>query len=415
MSVSLTESGFVVSTRQELRDELAERLKVSFGPNLKTTGPGPMSRLIDIFTEIRATDHQAWQAVYVSLDPDGAKQRPLDARVRLTGTTRQGATHSSVDGILTFASAGTMNVGDLIHNDDNDTTWELVSGPHTSAGPWPEEIAATFSAVETGPTLADAGTTWSAVTIVAGLTGFTNPTDDAEPGRNRETDAELKVRRLRELHAQGQGPLAAIQGHVQRVPNVVFARVWHNPSTFPDDADGIPFKAFNVVVETDPAVPGADLQQAIWDAIWEATGAGGEAYGTDFVGSVIDSEGVEQPSAFDVVETKDILLEITLTTSTSEDPVTPNITDVVAARVLDVAQERFELVGRDVRRMDFTGIVYDMLQPGPEGEAPEISGVDDVSVRMAISPAALANVAKLSIGIRQRADFDSANITVLEN
>ena len=405
MSIELTDTGLVVSTEAELRTQLANGLIAKFGPNLKVTGPGPMSRIIDVVTELRAADHQQWQAAYLSFDIDAARGVTLDQRLGLTGTYRDGATHSVVEGILTFASAGTMQNGDRIRNEDNDTQWELIDGPHTSSGSWPEEIAAQFQAVDEGPILADAGTTWSLITLVTGLDTFTNPVDDANPGQLQESDAAAKVRRLRELHAQGQGPLAAIQGRVQRVDGVVFARVWHNTSLV-TDADGIPGKAFNVVVETDPATPDSALEQAIWDAIWSAMGAGGQAYGTDHVGTTVDSESTEQPVAFDLVSQQDIVLDITLTTSTSEDPVTPNIAAVVKAKILEVAQAKHELVGRDVRAMDYVGIVYEMLA------ADVISGVDAVTVEMAIDPASPSAVAKLAIGIRERPDFDSGNVTV---
>lgn len=401
----LDADGLNVQTQTEISDEEAALLRAAFGVNLRLDAKSIMGQLNNILSELRALDQQALLALYRSVDPAGAIGRALDARLTLTGSQRLGATKSSVTGILTFSGVGTMSNGDLIRNAGTQDIWALIDGPHTSVGP--EEIPATFQASETGPKLALANTVWTAVTVVANLDGFTNPNDDAEPGRDRESDADARRRRITELYSQGLGPLATIQGVVSKVDGVTSVRVYHNTSLV-TDADGIPGKAFNVVAETQPTVPTAALQQLIWDAIFSAMGAGGQAYGTDYVGTVTDSEGVAQDVAFDVIALDDIELEIDLVTSTTENAVTPNLAAIVKAQILETAQADFEVPGRDVLALEFQGIVQDMANAGT------ISGVDAVNVRMSIQPAPVAAVAKLSIGIRGKADFDSVNVTVAE-
>jgi hypothetical protein len=409
MTLELTTAGLSTMTQAELVEELVVILRAAFGANLRVDAKSIMGQLVNIFSEGRAVDHQVLLAVYRSFDPNGAIGAALDARCALTGTIRKGATNSVVTGTLTWTGAGTINPGALIRNTDNDTLWSLTSGPHSVVGAGTTSNVE-FTAVATGPILANSGTTWANVTTVIGLAipGFTNPSDDAEPGRDQETDAELRQRRLSELFARAQGPLAAIQAVVSRVSGVLSCRVYHNPSTFPVDSDGIPHKAFNVVLENNPTTPTSDQQQAIGLAIWSATGAGGESYGTDYSVVIVDSEGQNQTVRFDTVDVQDVVLEIDLVTSSSADPITPNIEDVVAERILEVAQASHESVGRDVRALDYQGIVYDMLAAGT------ISGVDGVTVRMAVSPGSPAAVAKLLIGIREKADFDSGNLTVAQ-
>jgi len=407
MTLVLDADGLNTQTQIEISEEEAALLRAAFGVNLRLDAKSIMGQINNILSELRALDQQALLALYRSIDPAGAIGRALDARLTLTGSQRLGATFSSVSGLLTFSAAGTMNNGDLIKNDGTQDTWELIDGPHVSAGPWPEVIPATFQASETGPKLALANTVWVAVTVIANLDGFTNPTDDAEPGRDRESDADAKRRRITELYSQGLGPLATIQGVVSKVDGVTSVRVYQNTSLI-TDADGIPGKAFNVVAETQPTVPTAALQQLIWNAIFSATGAGGQAYGTDYAGTVTDSEGVAQAVAFDVVTLDDIELEIDLVTSTTENAITPNLAVIVKAQILATAQAEYEKVGRDVLALDFQGIVQAMITAGT------ITGVDAVNVRMSIQPAPVAAVAKLAITIRNKADFDSANVTVIE-
>ncbi len=406
MPLELTSAGLLTQTQQEIADEIAAKIRATFGENTKTSADSIMGQIINILAELRAVDQQVLLAVYRSFDPNGAIGAALDRLLTLTGSTRLGALSSVVDGRAEFSGAGTLNDGDLINNDDNDTLWQLINGPVVAGGAG--FFAATFQAVETGPTLANSGTNWSIVTVVLNFVGFTNPTDDAELGRNQESDADAKVRRVVELFSQGTGPLATIRGAVSKVDGVIGVNVYHNPTINPVDSDGIPFKAFNVVVQTQPSVPPAALQQLIFDAIFSATGAGGEAFGTDFTGTSVDTENVAHAIAFDVVTVEDIELEIDLVTSTSEDPITPNIETVVADQIILVAQRDFEEVGRDVLALDFQGIVQQLQADGL------ISGVDDVIVRMSIQPAGPAPVAKLSIGIREIADYDSGNLTVIQ-
>lgn len=406
MPLELTSEGLLTQTQQEIADELAAKIRATFGDNTKTSADSIMGQLINIIAELRAIDQQVLLAVYRSFDPNGAIGIALDRLLTLTGSTRLGALISVVEGLAEFSGAGQLTDGDLIRNDDNDTLWQVINGPFVAGGPG--SIAATFQAVDTGPILANAGTTWSIVTVVVNFLGFTNPTDDADIGRNQESDAAARQRRLLELFTQGDGPLAPIAGAVSKVDGVIGVNAYHNPSVNPVDSDGIPFKAFNVVVQTQPAVPTGALQQLIFDAIFSATGAGGEAFGTDFAGTSIDTEGIAHQIAFDVVTVQDMVIEMDLVTSTSENPITPNIESIVAAQVIETAQAQYELVGRDVLALDFKGIVQVMLEAGT------ISGVDDVIVRMAIDPAPPALVAKVAIGIREITDFDSGNLTVIQ-
>lgn len=412
--LTLDETGLSTNTLDEIAEDIGNRLKAKFGDNFDTNPTESLSGLAtNVLSEFWSLGEQAALTLYRGIDPDSAIGVTLDARVALTGTTRDGATFSQVDVEFNFTGVDTVNDGDVFRLDDTQELFEAINGPYVSAGP--STIPGTLQAVNPGPKTAAAGSTWTIVTSIPNLGTVTNATDDADPGRNREDDEDLKRRRQDELYAQNLGGLLAISGFVQRTINetpgigtVLSAVCYHNPDQNPVDSDGIPFKAFNLVLELSPAIPDAATQQAIWDAIWLATGAGGEAYGTDYVGTTTDSEGNAQPSAFDVVADVNMLVEIDLITSTTESKVSENIETVVAAQVLETAQALYEIAGRDVLSYDFTSIVQQMQAAGT------ISGVDGVVVRLAIDPAVPAVKTKESIGIRQKPDFDSANITVVQ-
>jgi len=347
MSLALSPSGLSTQTQQEIVDELVAKLRATFGTNLNTSTSSIMGQLVNIVAELRSVDQQTLLAVYRSFDPNSAQGVALDRLATLTGSVRKGAQPSVVQGVLTFSAPASVVDGDLIENLDNSTQWEAVGGPYTAVGPFPETIPATFQSVDDGPILANANTNWGAVTVIAGLDGFANPVDDAALGRLQESDPDFRQRRQIELFSQNIGGLAAIRAVVSKVEGVETVRVYHNPTIQPVDSQGIPFKAFNVVVETQPQPPPAALQQSIAEAIFSATGAGGEPFGTDYNLLVPDEEGNPQPVGFDLIDQVTVTIEITINTIGTEQVISNNIADVVADAVLDRARESFSDIGRN--------------------------------------------------------------------
>ena len=419
MPLSLNSAGLQTQTEEEIRDELVAELRSTFGNNINTNTSSILGQLVNIWAELFAVTQQSLLGVYRSFDPNAAIGVSLDQRAVLTGSLRKGATFSVVEGDLEFSGLGTITNGDRITNTDNGTFWELINGPFTSTGPFPETISgAQFQAVDPGPVVANAGTNWAIVTAVPGLSGFSNPADDANLGSLQESDPEFRQRRSIELFARGQGPLAAISAVVSKVDGVLSVRTYHNPDVNPVDSDGIPFKAFNVVVETQPPMPPPELQQRIFDAIWTATGAGGESFGlpsppgtagTFYAGIVVDSEGTPQPVEFNTVSNVDVFIDIDLVTSTSENAVTPNIEDVVQQAVLDVALANWQVVGRDVLSFDVIGVVNDLITSG------KISGVDQVLAGVGSGGPPGLVPQKLAIAIREKAEFNLPAISVVQS
>ncbi len=405
MTLQLTTSGLETQTQEEIVAELSAKIRATFGNNTNTNPSSIMGQLINIVSEFRALDQQVLLSVYRSFDPNSAIGVALDRLAALTGSVRKGATRSVVEGLLTFSGAGTVNDGDIIENADTGSQWQAFGGPYVAAGPG--DIPASFESVDFGPVLANAGTTWNLVTIVPNLVGFANPVDDAALGRTQETDPDFRVRRQVELYSQNVGGLAAIRSTVSRVEGVETVRVYHNPQTQPVDADGIPFKAFNVVVETQPTPPPAALQQSIADAIFSATGAGGEAFGTDYNLTVTDVEGNPQPNIrFDLVDQVPIFINITASTIGTEQPISTNLGQVIADEVLARARADFSDIGRNQLGFEYVGIVFDLQNSG------EISGVVSVTVELSRVSAAGPFVDPVEIDVRERPRFESSQISV---
>jgi len=416
MTLSLSAAGLSTSTQAEIQVEIASKLQSVFGSTLTTEITSLNGQYIAILAELRAVDQQALLAVWRSFDPNAAVGVALDRLATLTGSVRLGAQASTVEGVFSASAAASIANGVLVRNTDTDTYWEVIGGPYaTAGGPYPEAVAAQLEAVDVGPLTAIAGTTWQITTPVANVTGFTNPVEDASLGRLEESDSDFRARRLVELYSSGQGPLVAIAAVVSRVDvasgSVELARAYHNPDTNPVDSDGIPFKAFNVVVETSPNPPPSALQQAIFDAILTATGAGGQAHGTDYVGTSTDREGQTQAVAFDVVNELDVYLAINIETSATI-PVVPLVPLVLAELVrdacVDAARTLYTQIGRNFRVLDYLGVVTSLIGDG------QLEGIDSVTVQVSsTSKLGPYDANFVEVSIRDKIDLDSGEVRVV--
>jgi uncharacterized phage protein gp47/JayE len=137
------------------------------------------------------------------------------------------------------------------------------------------------TAVDTGPTLANAGTLTVIVTPISGLTNSINVID-ATLGRNVETDNEYRARRQVTLQVAGAGTLEAIRSRLLSLSGVTAVIVFENV-TLITDPDGRPGKSFEAVVQ------GGD-DNAIANLLWQVKPAGILTDGTITV-TITDSQG----------------------------------------------------------------------------------------------------------------------------
>ena len=412
MSFTIDSDGLEVETRDEITAAILTRLQAKFGGTLNTQVTSLSGQFAYIVGELLAVYQQLVLQAVRNRDPNAAVGVFLDQLAALTGSVRNGATYSEVEGTLTATGACVVADGTLITNVEFGGQWQTINGPYVFGGAG--TMDAIVQAVESGPVNAQAGNTWEAVTIIANLTGFTNPTEDATLGRVVELDPAFRFRRTQELFARGNGPLAIVAGVVGRVDGVESVRVYHNPDESPVGTDpnrnlDIPFKAGNVVVKTSPSVPGAALQQAIFDTMWAAGGLGVEFYGTDYSGSVTDTEGQSHTVAFDVVAEVDVYLRVTIETSAEDEPIVPLDPQTMAELIQDACVERageLAIPGRDFRALDYTGTITALITAG------ELSGISSLVVEVSDDNAVWVTTS-IPITLRQEQDLDSAECTIV--
>lgn len=401
MTWGLTSVGFGTETQQEVRDRIVSMFRGAYGDQVNTDTSTVFGQFIDILSELIANAEQQGLTTYRSFDAATALGVALDARAAQTGSQRKGATSSTSEGRITGTPATVVPNGAQVRLDATNTLWQITNGP-LAIPPAGFLDGIEIASVDTGPVTALATTAWTIVTVIVGWTAF-ETTEDATAGQTQESDKDFRLRRLDELFARAQGPLLAITAALSKIEGVVRARTWHNPLYSPTDSNGIPFKAFNPVVETDPPTPPAALRQEIADAIWVVLGAGGQSYGTDYSEIVIDTEGTAQPVAFDTVTQVNVWVEVDITVSDEDEAITPNIEETLEAYILEQADAKFTAVGANVKEYEVTGLVYES----------GVTGVTSVVVRLStvgfggpfLSP-------EIPISIRERADFDSLRVNV---
>jgi uncharacterized phage protein gp47/JayE len=342
VDLGVTPTGFISRTLLDLKEEIEAAWRSEFGANVDLDPNQPDGQIIGIFSDRFAELWELSQAIYSSFDPDKAGGQAQDALCAITGTIRDGATHSSVtltctgvpttvlssgreasvvgtgDRFRTSAGAtinaatawpsnSDVTLGQLVTNDGNVYVC-IVAGHTTNALPptgtgsditdhtahWRfigegtgyANVAA--AAVDTGPVSATAGSVTTIETPVSGWQGVYNLLD-AEAGENTESNDHLRVKRESELAAPGSSTGPAIRAAVLKVPGVTSCVVFGN-QTMTTDADGRPAKSVEAVVEG-----GVDL--AVGTAVFSRVADGIQPYGTTTV-TVTDSQGIDWTVGF---------------------------------------------------------------------------------------------------------------------
>uniref|UniRef100_A0A6M3J7W5 Putative baseplate protein n=1 Tax=viral metagenome TaxID=1070528 RepID=A0A6M3J7W5_9ZZZZ len=250
---------------------------------------------------------EASQDLYDSFDERNASGVYLDNLCTLVGVTRIPAAYSLVTLSLgTGAGPVVVPAGSTVR-DDQGQDWVLTAGvtiPALGA------IDGIFSPPLPGPVTAAAATldVPGTATIVTPIADWDTVTQaaDAVPGRDVETDEELRLRRRESLQIIGSASVNAIRSALREIDGVGEAIVYENATDYPVTVGGvsIPGHQYLVIVYPDPAL--AALQQTIAESIWRRAPAGiasadaSAVLGTTYTATVTDIEGIDQVVRFAV-------------------------------------------------------------------------------------------------------------------
>lgn len=403
MSATIDSTGLTIQSFDDVLEEIIVAQATALGltpaqtQRMRLGVQSTLGQIVRIEAEREVMAQEALLAVYnaLSIEAEGPQ---LDRVVRLLGMTRIPADVSRVTGLATATPGTTIPVGARLRYDVLETTWEVtIGGLVPGGGTLSITIEREDAGADSVPLDPDTGfDDWTILDSVIGWSDVGSFESVTQPvvGREIETDAALRVRATTEAFKRGQGPIKAIESALLEVEGVTYARVYEN-RTLITNSDGIPGKAINAIVV------GGDSDE-IGAAIFGSRSAGAEVYGTDETVDVTDEWGFVHTMAFDRVDSVNVHVRCTLTTSTAEDEAPIDVDDTVEDLILAQAAVSFS-IGDDVRPYVLSGAIF----------AAGLPGIDNVLIELSLDGVAWQTT-KLSIGIRAQAAFAAARVTIVE-
>lgn len=250
-----------------------------------------------------------------------------------------------------------------------------------------------FLCSTTGPEYALAGEITEIVTPVSGWTKVYNQVD-ANPGRNVETDAELRIRRAQTLRAGYATDDAIRLNLLNSVPNIVTAMVTSNRSDYVD-SEGRPPHSYEAVIE-------GGLDTDVADVLWKVQPSGIQSVG-ELSAPAIDSMGITRYLRFNRPET--VYLWMRVTYWLYDEEVFPDEGETqIKQSLLDWAALEYTL-GKNVIPQRALGTIY------------TVAGIGRVVVEVALTPGPTGTPVytenTLDVSGRQRASLALSRLTVV--
>ena len=229
MSDTLSTTGLDIYTLAERRALIAASLRSAISTTLDLSPDQPTGQHLDIPNERIQAVAELVLAIFSSFDPDAATGRALDAVSSITGTYRDPATNGEVALTVTFSAAGSVLSGDIVAvSGDPDNRWIIDDTVTDTGGPYPEAVAATATAENTGAIDAAAGTITVIVTPRPNWTTVTNALD-ATPGEAEESDTSLRLKREIEVAGGGSTSVIAVRAEVSALDFIDETIIYENP------------------------------------------------------------------------------------------------------------------------------------------------------------------------------------------
>lgn len=265
----LDANGLQTATQSELVAQFIADFQAIYGNDINLDQDTPDGQLMMIIIQSILDLEDLLTQVYNSFDPDLAIGKVLDQRVSLNGIQRQVGTYTTTD--IEVVASAPCNLDGVDLQPDNPYTVKdnagnefvlLNSQTISGAGTY----TYLFRAKNPGEVLTVPNTITQPVTIVLGIDSVNNPNAATSTGINEETDAQLRIRRLKSVSLPSQGYLSGLYALLNNLSNVNYAKVYENVTNV-TDVDGIPGHSIWVIVDGgDPA--------EIADAIYRKRNAG---------------------------------------------------------------------------------------------------------------------------------------------
>jgi uncharacterized phage protein gp47/JayE len=147
MAYGVTIDGFRTKRLADIKTELEDALKDTFGAGINLDPRAPLGQIVGILAERESLIWELAEGVYNSQYPDTAEGVPLDNAVALTGVSRKQQTKSTVVAFL-LGTAGTLIPAGSVASVVGNTTARFVTDQDETIEPAVDEVQKIqFSAV----------------------------------------------------------------------------------------------------------------------------------------------------------------------------------------------------------------------------------------------------------------------------
>jgi len=269
-----TPAGLDAPTLDEWTSYLLELVEARSGERIVRDVSSPVYALILGTADGLVRAMELANETILAIDPATAAGEALDIAARHAGISRLIASPSTALVTLTGTAGVIVPAGTWVSDAATTTTFATDEVVAIGSGGTAD---AAVTAIEVGPATVDDVS--NIVTPVAGLDSVALASGAiVSPGRNLETDAELRERLDLARFAGGRGTRGAIEAALQAVDGVQYARVYANRSDEVDaEYGGIPAHHYRPVIY--PAVADALVGAAlISQEPVTATSFGAESY-----------------------------------------------------------------------------------------------------------------------------------------
>ena len=387
----VTPQGFVIKTLSEITSDIQTNIRGIFGTDIDLSEQTPDGQEVGLFSASHALMWEVAEENYNAFDPAKATGAALDSIAKINGLSRIPESYSQALVTCGGIEGTVIPAGSEVSNEVETVVFHMQEEVTIPVG---GSIEANALAVDVGPVYASASSLIKILTPIYGWDTATNA-NDAIPGRYRETDAELRLRRERSVAASSQALTESVQGALSNLDGVTHAEVVENATG--NIVDTVPPHAIECIV-----FGGADGDIA--DAIFKNKSLGCETFGSELV-TVVDSQGVSHDIYFTRPTAQDIHLWIHRVAlegyaATSDEEIKENIVAFSLGEIESLGDTRYR-PGDNV----YASHLYSPINLVPD------QSITQIYMKVGQTPDS-GDTADLDISARELAVFAVENITV---
>ena len=394
----LDASGYTRATVAEIKTEIRDLLKVSFGSGI-AVGDGVLSNyeeFVSIMTDVVDRREQEMERLYSSRYVSTAIGESLEQAVRFSGITRLLESKTLSDPATPCVIAGTpatnIPINSRVEIVASGERFQTLSAVVIGGG---GTVNVDVEAINTGPVVFVQGDSVSGgeVTIIDTVAGWTDFTFGAVVlGRNDETDEALRIRHAQSLQSTTGSTVDSILAALLTVQGINSVQVIEN-RTDTSDSEGRPGHSFEVLADG-----GAD--QDIINAIFTAKPLGIETVGS-VSGTATDTQGTSYDINFSRPIPTPIFIKVTIVKLTSPATYPADGDAQIKTAVKEFGENNFKQGSLLIWDRFFTPVFT-------------VPGIADVIVEGS-KVVATENDTNLQLDFNEKPTYDVSDFTVVDN